>query len=104
MRPQIQLKFGIQNPTNQSAEIRSIVGQVEANGKTIADVSNFVALKIEPNSETLLPIKADPAAYGIASNIFSLFGKDRPKQLDVRFTGTANVDGVNIPISASATI
>jgi hypothetical protein len=104
VRPTFTLRFGIQNPTDQVAEIKSIVGQVEANGKNIADVSNFVALKLEPNSEAIIPIKAEPSALGIASTVWKYLQSSNREKLQINFTGTANVDGVNIPIKTSATI
>lgn len=104
VRPTFTLRFGIQNPTDQVAEIKSIVGQVEANGKNIADVSNFVALKLEPNSEAIIPIKAEPSALGIASTVWQYLQSSNREKLQINFTGTANVDGVNIPIKTSATI
>jgi hypothetical protein len=104
VRPTITLRFGIQNPTDQIAEIRSIVGQVMANGRTVADISNFVALKLQPNSEAIIPIKAEPSALGIASTVWQYLQSTQREKLQLQFTGTANVDGVNIPIETSATI
>lgn len=104
VRPAINLRFGIQNPTDQTAEVRSIVGTVEANGRTIADVNTFVAVKLGPNTETIIPIKADPAALGIASTVWQYLQSSQREKLSVKFSGTANVDGVNFPINTSATI
>jgi hypothetical protein len=104
VRPTLTMRFGVQNPTDQVAEIRSIVGQVTANGRTVADISNFVALELQPNSEAIIPIKAEPSALGIASTVWQYLQSTQREKLQLQFTGTANVDGVNIPIETSATI
>lgn len=104
VRPTFTLRFGILNPTDQVAEIRSIVGQVEANGKIIADVSNFVALRLDANSESIIPIKAEPSALGIASTVWQYLQSTNREKLQINFSGTANVDGVNIPIKTTGII
>ncbi len=104
VKPAINLRFGIQNPTDQTAEIRSIVGTVTANGKTIADINTFVSVKLAANSEAIIPIEAQPAALGIASTLWQYLQSKQREKLQIMFTGTANVDGVNFPIETSATI
>lgn len=104
VKPSINLRFGVQNPTDQTAEIRSIVGSVTANGKTIADINTFVSVKLAANSEAIIPIKAQPAALGIASTLWQYLQSKQREKLQIMFTGTANVDGINFPIETSATI
>ena len=104
VRPSLNLRFGIQNPTDQTAEIRSIVGTVQANGKTVADVNTFIAVKLAPNSEAIIPVKAEPAAFGIASTVWQYLQSTQREKLNIKFSGTANVDGVNFPIETTAAI
>lgn len=104
IKPRLNLRFGVQNPTDTTAEIRSIVGNVEINGQTVADVSSFIQLKIAANSETIVPIVADPSAIGIVSQIWKYLQASARDKVTVKFNGTANIDGVNIPIESSATI
>ena len=103
-RPTISLRFGIQNPTDREARLVSLVGQVEANGRTVADVSAFETVNILPNQETRYTIQATPAAVGIIQTLTQFIRAKERKPVRVAFTGTANVDGMNIPINQSATL
>ena len=46
LKPKFNLKFGLQNPTNETANFKSLIGEVYANGKLIANVSDFQKIKI----------------------------------------------------------
>ena len=77
---------------------------MDANGRTVADVQSFDAVQIIPNQETRVTITATPAAVGIIQTLAQFIrAKDR-QPVTVAFTGTANVDGMNIPISSTATL
>ena len=99
-KPSISLRFGVQNPTDQTATVRSIVGQVDANGRTVADVSGFQALQVGPNTESILTVQAQPAAVGIVQTVAEFLRQKERGPVRVTFTGTANVDGVNLPINS----
>lgn len=103
-RPTISLRFGIQNPTDQMATLRSIVGQVDANGRTVADVSGFQALTVGPNTESIMTVQAQPAAVGIVQTVAEFLRQKERGPVQVTFTGTANVDGLNVPINQSVNI
>lgn len=103
-RPSITLRFGIQNPTDQTANVRSIVGQVDANGRTVADVSGFQSLQVGPNTETIMQVNAQPAAVGIVQTVAEFLRQKERGAVKVTFTGTANVDGINIPIAQSVNL
>lgn len=103
-KPSISLRFGVQNPTDQTATVRSIVGQVDANGRTVADVSGFQALTVGPNTESVLTVQAQPAAVGIVQTVAEFLRQKERGPVRVTFTGTANVDGVNLPINSSVNL
>ena len=103
-KPSISLRFGVQNPTDQTATVRSIVGQVDANGRTVADVSGFQALQVGPNTESILTVQAQPAAVGIVQTVAEFLRQKERGPVRVTFTGTANVDGVNLPINSSVNL
>lgn len=103
-RPTFSLRFGLQNPTNQSATLDSLVGQVEANGRTVADVQTFEPVTIAPNRESQLVVTATPAAVGIIQTLVQFVRSKERQPLRVEFIGTANVDGMQIPIQQSATL
>jgi hypothetical protein len=102
LRPKFNLKFGLQNPTNETANLNSIVGEVIANGKTIANVSTFDQLTIQANRETELNIIAEPIGISIAKTVID-FIKSRNK-LIVEFKGSANVDNIVYPLNNSLTV
>jgi hypothetical protein len=103
-RPTFNLMFGIQNPTNQTAKLESLVGQVEANGKVIADVQSFDVINIGANAETAYKVTAKPQGLNIAQSLLTFIKAKGRGAVKFNFTGTANVDGINIPLSQSATI
>jgi hypothetical protein len=101
-KPKFNLKFGLQNPTTETANLNSIVGEVIANGKIIANVSNFTPLKIQANKETELNIVAEPIAISIAKTVID-FIKNKNK-LIVEFKGSANVDNIVYPLNNLLTV
>lgn len=100
--PKFNLKFGLQNPTNETATLNSLVGELMANGKVIANVSNFVSTKINANQETQINIVAEPVGISIATTVID-FIRTKNK-LNIQFTGSANVDNIVYPLAESLTI
>jgi hypothetical protein len=103
-RPTVTLRFGVQNPTDQTANVRSIVGQVDANGRTVADVSGFQGIAVGPNTESILSVQAQPAAVGIVQTVADFLRQKERGPVKITFTGTANVDGLNIPLNQSVNL
>jgi len=103
-KPTLSLRFGIQNPTDREARLLSLVGQVDANGRTVADVSAFETVRILPNQETRYQVSVTPAAVGIIQTLAQFIRAKERQPVRVAFTGTANVDGMNVPIDQAATL
>lgn len=103
-RPTVTLRFGVQNPTDQTANVRSIVGQVDANGRPVADVSGFQGITVGPNTESILSVQAQPAAVGIVQTVADFLRQKERGPVKITFTGTANVDGLNIPLNQSVNL
>jgi hypothetical protein len=103
-KPTLSLRFGIQNPTDREAHLLSLVGKVDANGRTVADVSAFETVRILPNQETRYQVSVTPAAVGIIQTLAQFIRAKERQPVRVAFTGTANVDGLNIPIQQTATL
>ena len=95
--PKFNLKFGIQNPTTEKANFNSLVGEVIANGKTIANVSSFTPVTIQPNAETIIEVIAEPVGISIAKTVID-FIKTKNK-LQVQFTGSANIENIVYPLN-----
>lgn len=101
--PTIGIDLAIQNPTNQRAVVRSISGEISANGQYIANLSAFGEQIIQPNSESIIKLSARPSATGVGQFLFNLF-KQKQQKVSANFTGTANIDGVTYPINETRTI
>jgi len=99
LKPKFNLKFGVQNPTLSSAKINSLVGQVEANGKIIADVSSFSTQVIEPKKESIYEITAEPYGAGIFKTIREFIKAGN--KINFVFTGSMNVDGIDYPVNTN---
>lgn len=100
--PKFNIKFGLQNPTSETANLESIVGEVYANGKVIANVSTFQPLTIKANNETPLNLIAEPVGISIAKTVIE-FIKTKNK-LNIDFKGSATVDNIVYPINESLSL
>jgi hypothetical protein len=102
LKPKFNLRFGVQNPTAAMAKINSLVGQVAANGKVIADVSNFTTQVIGPKKESIYEITAEPYGAGIFKTIKE-FVKSGNK-VNFVFTGSMNVDNIDYPVNTNISL
>ena len=100
--PKFNLKFGLQNPTSETANLQSIVGEVYANNKLIANVSTFTPLMIQANNETPLSITAEPVGLAIAKTVID-FIKTKNNLL-IQFKGSATVDNIVYPLSETLSL
>ncbi len=96
--PILEIQIAAQNPTNQRATINSISGTLYLDGKQISNISSFTQQMILPNSETILTIEARPGLLGIVNIISDVFGRNKSKNYTFRFSGSANVDNIVVPI------
>jgi LEA14-like dessication related protein len=103
LAPTINVEMAVQNPTNQTITIKSITGSVSVNDKYLANVSAFGDQKVIPNSESILRLTARPSATGVFQSIRELLTQP-VGTISASFQGTANVDGIVVPISESRTI
>lgn len=99
-------KIAVQNPTNASAKLISLAGELFANGKLISNISSFETKIIAPNAETVLEFEFSPSVLGLVdfvkSTITNIFkSKEQRKKigLNLKFDGTANVDGFTLPVN-----
>ena len=103
LAPTINVEMAVQNPTNQTITIRSITGSVSVNDKYLANVSAFGDQKVLPNQESILRLTARPSATGVFQSIRELLTQP-VGTIAASFQGTANVDGLVVPISESRNI
>lgn len=86
-----------QNTSSQKFIVRSIAGNVTADGYLIGYVSYFGETEILPNSQKqiLVPIVMSP--LGIVQDIINAFQMNDSTQ-EIQFKGYANVDNFQVPI------
>lgn len=103
LQPTIDLTIAVQNPTNQTATIRSISGQVLLNNKFVSNISSFNQQTIQPNSESFLTIKARPSLIGVFTTIKNVLTNKTGNNV-FTINGNANVDNVSLPFSIEQSI
>ena len=101
--PVFNVDLAVANPTNQAIIIKSITGTIKVQSADVATVSAFGDQRIAANSESILKLQARPNAIGVFETVRELL--TRPVgSTSVSFTGTANVDGLVVPVSESKMI
>jgi LEA14-like dessication related protein len=100
---ELQVKLGLANPTNASITINSIVGVLNSKGNDIANVSTFDKIKILPNNKTFINLTVKPSLLGLFTTVKQIVKKGGLKNLSLKFKGTANVNGVALPIDINYT-
>lgn len=93
------LKVGIvaQNTSSQQFVIRSIAGNVNANGYLVGSVSFFQEVTIPANAQVEIPIELRFGLLGVVQDIINAWQTHSFTQ-DVVFSGYANVDNYQVPI------
>lgn len=103
LSPVINVDMAVQNPTNSTITVKSITGSISVNDRYIANVSAFGDQKILPNQESIIKLTARPSAIGVFESVRELLTNPIGTSI-ANFQGTANVDGIVIPINESKTI
>ena len=96
-----EITFKVENPTNQSAKISAINGEIYLGEKLIADFSSFADQVIAKRSSNEIKIVATPN-IGLLQLITSKGWLK--KGLNYTIKGTANVDGLIIPFENKASL
>lgn len=103
LQPTITVEIAVQNPTNQRITLKSISGSIFVNDKYLANVSSFGDQIIAGNSESIVKVTARPSGLGVFQSVRELLTQPIGT-IQVRFSGTANVDGINVPIEETKTL
>jgi hypothetical protein len=98
LKPIIQVTFSVQNPTNQKAILKGVAGTLSFNGSPVSNISNFTEQTIAAKTESFINIDVRPSLLGIASSFIDAI---RGKRItgSFSFDGSANVDGIVLPIN-----
>jgi hypothetical protein len=101
--PVLIISVRVLNPSNQSAQLNSITGELSLNGKFISNITSFVPQKIAAKAESVIKLEAKPGVTGAASVILTALQK-KGTGYKAKFVGNANVDGIVIPINETFAI
>lgn len=95
--------LGISNPSGTSVDVKSISGNLFLSGKEIASVESFKTVTIAPNAKTILNLSLKPTLFSIWQLLKGSVkgGKLSTSNLRPTFEGSANVQGINIPIKTT---
>ena len=101
-KKEVYVRMGILNPTNSEITINSILGSLFLNNNEVATIETFNKLLIGANAKTSLNLTMKPTLYGIFTSLKNVLSskdcKTLVKNYKVKFVGTANANGVNIPL------
>jgi LEA14-like dessication related protein len=101
--PVLKLGLGVQNISNESLELKSLIGNVFCNDIEIGRVNLISPTKINASSETILILSVRLSLLGIVQDLIKAFkGGGWKKKIVIK--AMANVDRWNIPINVSYTI
>ncbi len=96
--PEFIITLSVQNPTNQAATITAITGTLYLDNKAISNISSFNQQTIQPKTESLISFSAKPGLIGIANVIREIWTGQKNRQYTIKFIGSANVEGILLPI------
>jgi len=98
--PIISLGLVIQNPSSSSFQVKSLVGNLSANGFIIGNVSTYQAVTVRANSQSVLVLNVRLSILGIVGDIIKAFNGEGVQQI-MTFKAWANVDNYSAPITIS---
>jgi hypothetical protein len=98
--PKIVVHMAALNPSNQSATINSIVGELYVNNKFLGNVTSFNAQKILPKASSDVSFTIKPSLLSALPIIKSIIS-NKTKGYSFTFKGNANVDGIVVPVETS---
>lgn len=99
--PTVRMDFEIQNPTNGTANIKGVVGDVYINGQYLANVSNLTTTQVKPNSSTIYSVDVKAGITDTITTLISLLSKKNagsPKGVNFTADLNVNVNDILFPV------
>lgn len=99
--------LGIQNPTGESLNVGSIVGDLSINGNYAANISGFQLTTIKAMSATLYPLAARLSVSGLFGEVQDIINAISQGNVNallnqtISFKGHVYAEGVTLPLSFS---
>jgi hypothetical protein len=91
------VKLGVLNPVSQAITLNSLVADLKSGASTIAVVKMFSPVRVAANSETDIELTFVPSGLGLLSMVRA-FVANPLGAMGFGLSGTANVDGLALPI------
>ncbi len=91
----ITVNVRVTNPSDKAFSVQSLSGELYVNEDWIGEVSSYQNRVIQPFTDTIYPVTMNLPYDNVTQKIFDLINNFTG--VDVRLTGSANVDGVNVP-------
>jgi LEA14-like dessication related protein len=101
--PVITITLIAHNTSNQQMTINSLDGNISANGTYIGNASSFIPQTIFPNSQSTVKVDIRLGVFNIVNDIIRAFQFGNFQQV-INFTGSANVDNIQVPINMNYTV
>jgi len=99
-KKQINVFIGVKNSGDDSAVLKSLIGDLIINGDSIASVESFDTVKIAPRSKSVINLTLKPSLVGIFLQLKNFIQKNNNvKKIKASFQGSANLEGLNIPLN-----
>lgn len=98
-QPTIHFNVKIQNPSNQSFNVLSLVGSADLNGQYLANVSSFKQVTIAPHAETAYTVDATVSLTDAISQLISIINGSSQLQAAITIKGNVNLDQDIYPLN-----
>jgi LEA14-like dessication related protein len=95
--PVIYTQLIVQNTSNAQITIYSLAANVTANGSLVGNLSDFVPVTINPNSQGAVPIKISFNIVGAVSDLINAF-TNHTREQNLVVDGYANTNGIQVPV------
>jgi hypothetical protein len=96
----VSVAIQVQNPTNNNLLLSSFSGNLAIGGSNVGNVSDFTPTTIAANSASQINLLILPNAFAIAADVINnVTGNEGSGSIQAQLTGTANVNGVPVPVN-----
>lgn len=96
--PVLRFKVSVQNVSNESFQVKSVVGTLRANGFVVGNVSTFTPVVVPPASAAEMEIDVRMSLIGVVSDIVNVIEQGSGPSQELEFTGNVNASGIVQPL------
>lgn len=96
--PVLRFVVAVQNVSNETFQVKSVVGKLLANGYLVGNVSSFSPVTIGPASQSNLEIEVRMNLVGVVSDIVNTIEQGSGPGHELVFQGAVNASGIVQPL------